>query len=176
LVEPVTIADYDPQWPILYEEEKERILAVIGHQTDTVEHAGSTAVPGLGAKPIVDIMFGVRQLCDASARVKPLVSIGYEYVPEHEDSMPERRYFRKRHPGACSYHLHMVETGSEFWDRHLLFRDCLLSNPQVADEYCRLKQDMAARYGPDRAGYTDAKTPLIESVVARARIGRGGRS
>ena len=91
----ITIAHYDPQWPILYEEEKARILGVIGDKVVAIEHIGSTAVPGLGAKPIIDITVAVRHLADAEKCIEPLQSVGYEYVPEYEVSIPERRYFRK---------------------------------------------------------------------------------
>ena len=164
----VMIVDYDPQWPILYEEEKARILDVIGHKVVAIEHIGSTAVPGLGAKPIIDIMVAVRHLADAEESVKPLQSIGYEYVPEHEDSIPERRYFCKGPPEAHR-HLHMVERTSDFWERHLLFRDYLRAHPKVARQYYKLKRQLAAKWGPDRHVYTDAKTSFIESIITRAR-------
>lgn len=164
----VTIAEYDSQWPVMYEEEKERILSVIGHTVVAIEHVGSTSVPGLGAKPIIDIMVAVRRLADAAACVEPLQSLGYEYVPEHEVVMPERRFFRKGLRGAGTHHLHMVEQTSEFWERHLLFRDYLRAHPKVAQQYYALKKELAARYGSDRSSYTDAKTPFIESVVNQA--------
>ncbi len=168
MIAPVVIVDYDPQWPILYEEEKGRILEAIGRVIVAIEHVGSTAVPGLGAKPIIDIMVGVGHLADAERCIEPLQAIGYGYVPEHEVSMPQRRYFQKGPPDAHR-HLHMVELASEFWQRHLLFRDFLRDHPQVAQEYDRLKRELAARYGSDRAGYTEAKTSFIRSVEARAR-------
>ena len=168
---PVVIVDYDPQWPILYEEEKRHILDAIGHVVVAVEHVGSTAVPGLGAKPIIDIMAAVRDLDDAEQCFRPLQEIGYEYVPEHEASIPERRYFRKGPPEAHR-HLHMVELASGFWERHLLFRDFLRGRPEVATQYYQLKKRLAARYGSDREGYTEAKTAFIRWVEGRARSER----
>ncbi len=164
---PVIIVDYDPQWPILYEEEESRIRSVIGHLVVVIEHVGSTAVPGLGAKPILDIMVAVRQLADVEKCIEPLGSIGY--VPEDESSIPERRLFYKGPPGARAYHLHMVELTSDFWERHLLFRDALRTNPGVAQEYYQLKKDLAAKYGSNRGAYTDDKTSFIEAVVDQAR-------
>ncbi|MCK4723405.1 MAG: GrpB family protein, partial [Dehalococcoidia bacterium] len=91
---PVGIVNYDPQWPVLYEEEKGRILDVIGRRIAAIEHIGSTAVPELAAKPIIDIMIAVRRLADADECIEPLQDIGYEYVREFEVEMPERRFFR----------------------------------------------------------------------------------
>ena len=169
---PVEIVDYDPQWPVLYEEEKSRILNVIGRRIVAIEHIGSTAVPGLAAKPIIDIIVAVRHLIDAGECIEPLQSIGYEYVPEFEVEIPERRFFRKGPPEARTHHIHMIELTSEFWERHLLFRDYLRSHPDVAQQYYQLKKELAARYGSDREAYAGAKTPFIESIVAKSRATR----
>lgn len=166
---PVEIVDYDPQWPVLYEEEKGRILDIIGRRIVAIEHVGSTAVPGLAAKPIIDIIVAVRHLIDAGECIKPLQSIGYEYVPEFEVEIPERRFFRKGPPEARTQHIHMIELTSEFWERHLLFRDYLRSHPDVAQQYYQLKKELAARYGSDRKAYAEAKTLFIESIVAKSR-------
>jgi len=169
----VKIIDYDSQWPLLYEKERCLILDVIGHIVVRIEHIGSTAVPKLGAKPIIDIIVAVNHLSDAKKCIRPLESIGYEYVPEHEDLMPERRYFHKgKPPKEQHYHLHMVELASDFWKRHLLFRDYLKTHPEVAQEYFELKRRLATKYGSDREEYTEAKTSFIESVIAKARTER----
>lgn len=165
---PIVIANYNPQWPLLYQEEKSRIQSAIAQAVVAIEHVGSTAVPGLGAKPIIDIMVAVRSLADAEACIEPLQSIGYEYVPEYEVFIPERRYFRKWVQGERTHQVHMVERTSEFWHRHLLFRDYLRTQSDVAQEYYQLKKELSAKYGSDLGAYTDAKTPFIESVVARA--------
>lgn len=173
---PIVIENYNPQWPILYEGEKGRIFGVIGQAVVAIEHVGSTAVPGLGAKPIIDIMVALRHLADAEACIEPLQSIGYEYVPKYEVFIPERRYFRKWVQAERTHQVHMVERTSEFWDRHILFRDYLRTHPEVAQEYYQLKKELAAKYGSNRDGYTDAKTPFIESVVAKARADLNGIS
>jgi GrpB-like predicted nucleotidyltransferase (UPF0157 family) len=134
-----------------------------------VEHIGSTSVPGLAAKPIIDVMVAIRSLADAPACVAPLAAIGYEYVPEHEAVMPERRYFRRGRGGAGTHHLHMVERSSAFWEEHLLFRDYLRAHSEAAAEYERLKRELAAAHGSDRGAYTAAKTDFIKSSVERAR-------
>jgi GrpB-like predicted nucleotidyltransferase (UPF0157 family) len=116
-------------------------------------------VPGLAAKPIINMMLGRRALADAAPLVPPLESIGYEYVAafEHDTSsvpgMPFRRYLRKDPDGARAFRLHVVEVGSEFWIDHLLFRDYLRAHPEAVTEYPRLKREIAARYN---ATVTDA--------------------
>ena len=167
---PVIIVEYDARWPSMYDEERERILRAAEDLVIAVEHIGSTAVPSLGGKPIIDIMPAVRRLEDAERCVGPLEAIGYEYVPEYNAIIPERRYFHKGPPEARTYHLHMVEQTSEFWKRHLLFRDWLRTHPDDAEEYYQLKQELADRFGLDREGYTDAKTAFIEAIVAKARL------
>jgi len=166
---PVVIVDYDPRWPGLYEEERDRILAIVGSLIIGIEHIGSTAVPGLGGKPIIDIMPGVRSLADAERCLEPLEGIGYEYVPEYNELIPERRYFHKGPPQGRTHHLHVVERASDFWERHLLFRDWLRTHPEDAQKYYLLKKELADRFGRDREGFTDAKTPFIEAIVASAR-------
>ena len=159
----VRIVDYDPQWAMFYEKERDQILGVIGHLVIAIEHIGSTAVCGLGGKPIIDIMVGVYQLTDADNCIEPLRSIGYEYVPKFETEFPERRYLHKE-----GYHLHIVEKRSYFWKRHLLFRDYLRSHPEVAQQYYQLKKELASKHGSNREAYTKAKTSFIESIVAKA--------
>ena len=167
---PIVIADYDPRWPAIYEEEKTQILQTIGDRVVAIEHVGSTAVPGLGAKPIIDIMVAVCRLDDAQQCVGPLKSIGYERGLR--DPTPECRFFNKGLPEAHR-HLHMAELTSDFWRRNLLFRDFLRTHPDIAQQYQDLKKDLAARYGADRDGYTEAKTEFIKSVVARAQAEAG---
>lgn len=165
---PVVVIDYDPQWPIVYKEEQAEIIRVIGDKVVAIEHIGSTAVPELGAKPIIDIMVAVRHLSDADQCIQPLQSIGYEYVPEPEVQIPEWRYFRKG-PQEAHRHLHMVELTSDFWRRLLLFRDYLRSHPKAAREYYALKKQLSTKCGLNRKAYTEAKTSFIQSVIARAQ-------
>jgi len=154
----------------MFESEKARILGVIRKKIVAIEHVGSTAVPGLGAKPIIDIMVGVRRLSKAQDCIGPLETIGYEYVPEYEVSIPERRYFRRGSSNMPNkhFHLHMVEYNGDFWKRHLLFRDYLRAHPHAARKYHKLKKELAAKYRLNRDAYTEAKTLFIESVISKA--------
>ncbi len=169
----ILIADYDPRWPSLFEEEKARILDAIGGWLVDIQHVGSTAVPGLFAKPIIDIMPGIRSLADAPNCIAPMAALGYQYIPEYESDLPERRYFRRpageAFRGRGTHHIHMVETTSAFWRRHILFRDYLRAHPQAAAEYAALKRRLAAQFGADREAYTEAKTEFITSIEERAR-------
>lgn len=173
----IVIAEYDRAWTERYERERELIVSVCGEDVFAgFEHVGSTAVPGLAAKPIIDIMPGLRRLADAAALVEPLSTIGYRVALPHEDDIPERRYFRKDEHGVRAVHMHMVAVGSEFWVRHLLFRDYLRAFPAVADEYETLKRRLADEYNatatPDsniNDGYTVYKSEFVAAVEERAR-------
>lgn len=176
----VVIVDYDPRWPVLYEEEKRRILQTIGHKVISVEHIGSTAIPDLGGKPIIDIMAGVHRSTDADECIPLLQDLDYKDVtpqPEEPDwyyclskvYLPEMLKLK-------NYHLHLVEYMSDHWQKHLLFRDFLQTHPHVAQQYYELKKKLAAKYGSNRIGYTDAKTSFIKSVIAQARQRRAQSS
>jgi GrpB-like predicted nucleotidyltransferase (UPF0157 family) len=168
--DPIIVVPYDEAWPSLYEEEQARIERAIGSWVEEIEHVGSTAVLGLAAKPIIDIMVGVRSFDDSPTLVERVVGIGYEYVPEFERVMPFRRYFRKVREGRRTHQIHLVErSNAEWWDRHLLFRDYLRVHPEVAEEYTRLKYELSSRIPYDREAYTDAKTDFISEVVRRAQ-------
>jgi|FLYL01.1.fsa_nt_gi GrpB-like predicted nucleotidyltransferase (UPF0157 family) len=164
----IVVAEYDPRWPALFEAERALILGAVGGLLAAVEHVGSTAVPGLAAKPIIDIMLGLRSLADAPAVIAGMAGIGYEYVPDYENELPERRYFRKpggpELAGSRRFHVHAVETTSQFWRRHLAFRDYLRAHPEACAEYAALKRRLAAEFGNDRRGYTEAKTEFITRI------------
>ncbi len=165
--EPVGIAEYDPAWPALFEREWGLIAGVLGDLADAIEHIGSTAVPGLGAKPIIDILIAVRTLAEGERCIRPLEPLGHEY--KGEMGIPGRLYFRKLTQGRRSSQLHMVEHGCDFWERHILFRDYLRRQPREAQAYYELKVRLAERFGTDRLGYNEAKTEFIEAALARER-------
>jgi GrpB-like predicted nucleotidyltransferase (UPF0157 family) len=165
---PVVIVDYDPHWPTLYEEEKRRILGVIGHKVLSIEHISSTSVPGLGTKPIVDIMACVRGPADADDCIPLLRDIGYTDVTPQEGT-PDWYYCLGKDVHSTGYHLHLMRFMSDFSVKHILFRDFLRTHPSVAQQYYELKEELAARYGSDRVAYTESKTAFIESVIVQAR-------
>jgi len=167
----VVIVPYDPEWPRRFEAERHILTNVFAGCKAIVEHVGSTAVPGLGAKPVLDIMIGVPLLIEAERRIPALEAHGYEYVEEYERELPDRRYFRKPRLGPRAVHLHCVLTGSDFWIRHLAFRDHLRAHPDTAAAYDELKRRLATRVS--KAEYTDAKSPFIENVLASAGVASG---
>ncbi|WP_232316818.1 GrpB family protein [Paenibacillus sp. D9] len=169
----VIVMEYDPSWQTEYESEKARILAALAGESIWVEHIGSTSVPGLAAKPIVDIAVGVAHLSIADAFIQPLAAIGYEYVPKPE--FPPRRFFRQGEWGKGTHHLHVYEIGSEEWKGNLLFRDSLRSDPGLRRQYAELKADLASRHPDDRAAYTAHKGPFIRTVMERAGKQAQGR-
>ncbi|MEM2940254.1 MAG: GrpB family protein [Thermoproteota archaeon] len=164
---PIVIVDYNSQWPLLYEEEKKNILAVIGHKALAIEHIGSTAVPGLGAKPIIDIMVCVNNAPDAEECVPLLRRIGYNDVTPEEGN-PDWYYCLGKGIHSVGYHLHLMRYGSNFAKKHLIFRDYLRAHPDVAQQYYEIKKIMAAKHRFNRVAYTESKTSFIESVVTKA--------
>ena len=161
---PILVLDYDPQWPILFEQEKERILAALGSDSLTIEHIGSTAVPGLAAKPVIDIAIGIRSLADAPLLMPAIQALGYVYEPALEQLLPERRFFWKGTPTVHTYHLHLAEVDQSVLLRPLQFRDYLRQHPGTAQEYGALKKELAKRCGQDIGAYVAGKTEFIETV------------
>jgi GrpB-like predicted nucleotidyltransferase (UPF0157 family) len=173
---PVVVVEYDPQWPRLFEQEKAALLTALGDRLVAIEHMGSTAIPGLSAKPIIDIIAALRSLDEVPACLEPLRGLGYHYVPEFEALIPERRFFRKGPAEKRTHHLHLFAEG-DFRERHeRLFRDYVRAHPEAAQEYDRLKRELAAQYGADREGYTSAKTDFVQHVIALAQAEKEKRS
>jgi GrpB-like predicted nucleotidyltransferase (UPF0157 family) len=169
----IIIVDYSPQWATLFEEERARLMEAISDYAIAIEHVGSTAVTGLGAKPCIDIMVGVESLAEADAHcIEPVLKLGYIYQVDYEDVMPFRRYFYKPAPPSYAYdhshHLSLVETTHSFWEDHLLFRDYLQSHPIIAEAYEELKRELAPQFAHSD-DYTEAKTEFIEATLAKAR-------
>lgn len=174
--EEVAIAPYSPAWPESFRLEKEHLVSCLPRDLiRRVEHFGSTAVPGLSAKPIVDMLVEVTDLQATKDRIAPVLEAqGYEYFwrPTHgHDGPPFYAWFIKRDPrtGARTHHIHMVAGHfAEHWDR-LLFRDYLIEHPEVAGEYETLKFSLASASPHDRVAYTQGKTEFIVRVTGEAK-------
>ncbi|MEX2107025.1 MAG: bifunctional GNAT family N-acetyltransferase/GrpB family protein [Solirubrobacterales bacterium] len=161
--EPVRIVPYDPRWPQLAERERAALEEAIGEwAVGGIHHVGSTAVPGLDAKPIIDILVGVEDLETSRACFEPLAQLGYMYAPYRSEEM---HWFCKPHPSRRTHHLHLVPAGSRRFADELAFRDRLRAHPEIAREYASLKHDLAARFRDDREAYTDAKADFIRKVL-----------
>lgn len=162
----IYIVDYDSNWPILFEQEATRIKRSLSKDLVTrIEHFGSTAVPGLAAKPIIDVLVEVSSLETAKRiAIEPLEALGYAYWADNPD--PDRMFFVKGLPpnGPRTHHVHLVELDSILWER-LKFRDYLRSHGAEAARYANLKRDLAQRFATDREAYTQGKTAFIQSTM-----------
>jgi GrpB-like predicted nucleotidyltransferase (UPF0157 family) len=168
LSERVELVDHDPRWAQLFEEEKSRLSAIFDGQAIGIEHIGSTAVPDLSAKPIVDVLVGLRELDVTDEQVAAMRELGYEYLGDY--GLPGRLFFRK---DPRTHHVHVVVYGGEHWDRQLTFRDALRTDAEERRRYDVFKRKLAAE-GHSREVYTELKTPFIREIEARARA-RGVR-
>jgi len=174
--EEIKIVPYDAAWPESFRREKAHLLACLPCDlVRRIEHFGSTAVPGLAAKPIVDMLVEVTDLGETRIRIAPVLEAqGYDYFwrPTHgDDGPPFYAWFIKREPRTRTrtHHIHMVEKSfQEHWDQ-LLFRDYLIQHSEVAREYERLKFELAANYANDRVAYTNGKSTFIANVMQRAQ-------
>jgi GrpB-like predicted nucleotidyltransferase (UPF0157 family) len=169
------VVAYRPEWPEMFVREAALLSSIFRGTGAVIEHIGSTAVIGLGSKPIIDIMIGLHSLADAEHRINHLARAEYEYVPEYETELPDRRYFRKPFHRPRTHHLHIVELGSDFWVNHLLFRDYLRAHPETAAAYYELKQRLASESNSSGADYTAAKSPFVAEVLRRARLSTSPR-
>lgn len=174
LRERVAIAEYDPQWPLLFEAEKRHLQQVLPEgSVGRIAHIGSTAVPGLAAKPIVDMLVEVRSLLDVRSDLAPILeALGYEYfwrpsAPGGND-IAYAWFIKRGADGRRTHHIHMLSPASPDWNR-LTFRDYLRAHPDTAQAYATLKRRIAAEHPDDRIAYAEAKSEFIERVNALAQ-------
>jgi GrpB-like predicted nucleotidyltransferase (UPF0157 family) len=176
--EEVEIADYDPAWKARFEEERDFLRSILPEDlVKRIEHFGSTAVPGLCAKPIVDLLVEVKSLEETKTRIAPLLEArGYDYFwrPTFgDDTPPFYAWFIKRDAGGTrTHHIHMVEADFEHWER-LRFRDHLISHPGDAEAYAALKRRLQREHGRDRIAYTEAKSAFIGRIMEKIRRADG---
>jgi len=161
--EPVRIVPYDPAWPSLFAEIAARLRQALGDIALRIDHVGSTAVPGLMAKPVIDIQVSVADFEPEDSYRRPLEDLGYAFTPTSPDLT--KRYFKGRGPEV---HIHVRLAGSWSEQLSLLFRGYLRAHPEEAAGYAEVKTNLAAEYGEDRLGYTEAKGPSIWEILRRA--------
>ena len=162
--EAVQIVPYDDRWPAQFRAEKDRLLT-IAPELITIEHVSSTAVPGLAAKPIIDLMAAVLSMDVADRVVERLCCDGYVTSAEFNRSLGDRRWFMRHAGGHRTHHLHLVLADSRHWTEHIRFRDVLRQDSKLAARYADLKQRLASQFGNDRDGYGNAKAECIASVL-----------
>jgi len=159
---PIEVVDYDPDWPAMFEAEAERLRSALGDVAVRIEHVGSTSVPGLAAKPIVDIQVSVPDVSDLDSYRGLLEGLGYEYV--YDPDFLEYPFFGwPRLAQPRSFNLHVCEAGTEWEQRHLRFRDHLRSDPRAREEYAVLKRELALKHGNDIEGYVNDKDAFIRA-------------
>ena len=160
---PVEVVPYSENWPALFAAEKALLqIALKPWLVAEIEHIGSTAVPGLHAKPIIDIMAPVQDLESSIRAIEAAQSVGYCYYPYKPDQM---HWFCKPTPAARTHHLHLIPWQSRLWQERIAFRDALRMSPSLAQEYGSLKLSLAAQHLLDREAYTEAKAPFVAAVL-----------
>lgn len=168
---PVEIVASDPRWPALFAAERDAIAAALAPWLVGVpEHIGSTAVPGLAAKPVIDIMAPVASLDAARPAIAAAAALQYLHAPYQADVM---HWFCKPTPQRRTHHLHLVPIDSALWRDRLAFRDALRHDPALRDAYAALKRTLAATHRHDRDGYTAAKGPFIARALGQAAASPG---
>jgi GrpB-like predicted nucleotidyltransferase (UPF0157 family) len=156
----------DPDWARRFEDQRVLLEAAIGEWVvGGIHHVGSTAVPGLDAKPIIDILVGVSDLDVSRECFEPLAKLEYLYAPYRTSEM---HWFCKPHPSRRTHHAHLVPVGSERYRDELAFRDYLRAHPRSAAEYAVLKRGLAMRFAQDRNAYTEGKGEFVRSTLAKA--------
>jgi len=175
MADEIEIVDYDPSWPRLFEEERRRLArALPADQVLAIEHAGSTAIPGLAAKPIIDIFVAILSVDAArTTLVEPIKTLGYVYWEENPDK--DRMFFVKGMPPygtRRTHHVHIFEPTSKFWQRALAFRDYLRDHCDEAERYQQLKHRLAVQYRSDREAYSRAKDKYVKAVVQKANAAK----
>lgn len=160
------LSEYQDTWPQQYLRVAEQLRAIVPIPGAVLEHIGSTSVPGLCAKPVLDILLGVSSLRDVEAWIPSLRTAGFVYRPEYEVAIPDRRYFVRPEGQTVRVHLHAVLLGGQLWQQHLYFRNALREEPLFREQYASLKRGLAVAHSGDKAAYTEAKSPFIRQVLA----------
>jgi GrpB-like predicted nucleotidyltransferase (UPF0157 family) len=167
----ITLSPYNLEWPLEFAAEKAILQNLLGTKLIAIEHIGSTAIPFIHAKPVIDIMIGVTSVKEITPEIiSSLQNHGYKYIQEFEVCMPYRRYFQKNNSAAVRTHqIHLVEMNSDFWQRHLRFRDYLRAHREDAIRYEKLKQELAKRF-TDTSEYATAKSDFCNEINSKALV------
>ena len=165
----LSISPYREEWKTLFEREKKDIEKAIGDYIEDIQHVGSTSIPGMSAKPILDIAIAVKDFEEARICIEPLSKMGYAF--KGEKGIPRRHYFLKGEP--CIHHIHLLEKTSEEWEKLILFRDHLRSNQNTAEDYKKLKIDLSEKHREDRKSYQAAKSDFVEAVIRKSLLDCG---
>ncbi|MHA1348033.1 MAG: GrpB family protein [Candidatus Heimdallarchaeaceae archaeon] len=163
----VKLNDYDPQWKSLFEKESALILSVAEEVIEDIQHIGSTAIPGVVAKPIIDVLLAINSLSNIKKLTDLLTPIGFVY--RGEQGIPDRHLFVKGGEDYRTHHLHVVVKEHSEWLKHILFRDYLRKHPKDVEKYSKLKLDLLKKYEFEREKYTESKSDFIEKILEKAK-------
>ena len=166
IVEPVHLAPYDPAWPARFAAARQQLLDRFAADLPTIEHIGSTAVPGLSAKPVIDLLAAVPSMAAADAVLPRLCGAGWLTSAAYNATLPARRWLMRQAGGHRTHHLHLVVAGSPEWLDPIRFRDRLRADPALAAAYVGLKRQSVDRLGHDRDAYTNSKTAFVARALA----------
>ncbi len=162
----VIIVSADPSWAESFEHAKAELAIALGARVIEMEHIGSTAVPGLAAKPVIDVLIGVKSLDDVAACVPILEKRGWEFPEDFNKGLEGRRFFIKRTvEGARTHHAHFVVHRGPLWEEYVAFRDALRNSDELRNRYEALKRDLAAKFHDQRELYTANKTDFVKEVL-----------
>jgi len=167
--EEVALSAHDPAWAQAFELERARLMALLPGVFLAIEHIGSTAVPGLVAKPVIDLMAAVESLHGVDALIDQLCENGYTTSHEFNATLADRKWLMRWRDGRRTHHLHIVVRGGAPWHDRLAFRDALRRDHPLADRYARLKTELAVRHQADREAYTEAKADFVREAVESSR-------
>lgn len=171
----VKVVSYNPAWQEAFKLESQQIAKIIGNDTVAIHHIGSTAIPGIYAKPIIDVLVEVKAIAHVDQHNETFKQLGYAAMGEY--GIPGRRYFRKNNElGIPTHHIHIFEVGSEHIERHISFRDYLINHPQEAEAYSNLKRQLAQAYPTNIEAYMDGKDSFIQHIEAKACAWRSSSS
>lgn len=162
----IRIVEHDPGWAERAGDERRRLQEALGPMAVRLDHVGSTAVPGLAAKPIIDLQLSVAALEPRDPYLQPLERLGYAFLPQ--PGFPDYHFFARPRERPRSHHLHVCEAGSHNELRHLAVRDFLRAHPDEAERYAKLKRELAERHPRDRLAYIAGKDPCVAELEARA--------
>lgn len=185
----VKLEKYNPEWKSLFEMEKRELIKVLNSKEIKIEHIGSTSIPDICSKPIIDIMIGVKKEKQLDKYINEIISLGYTYVQKYEIYMPYRRYFFKLNDPEVqlpkivgfndedidkgnhedNFHIHMVKINSDFWINQLLFRNYLRNNPKAKKDYENLKKSLVKREWNSINDYAEAKSDFINEILEKAK-------
>lgn len=167
----VDLVPYSAAWPAAFQAIEGELRTAFAPACVAIEHIGSTAVDGLVAKPVIDVLLGAGSLEAVEQRIVALAALGYAYRPAYEKQIPGRRYFVRSRAGELRVHLHALVQDAPLWRSHLAFRDALREDPALRAAYQTLKRRLASEHADDTARYTAAKAPFVQRVLAGRRGG-----